>query len=139
MRAALTVPFTEPALHPPVQHPPSPVDAELLGGGSAPQLVWVLPRALVLRVTSSKEPPPLQLVGRGEQCRQEWAVFLPPRLPADSKGSKAACSVCSEAGCSHKGFSQLCLGPACCSTSCAHPHADASLTVPHGEGLQRAR
>ena len=88
---------------------------------------------------TSEEPSPLQLAGRGEQRRQEQAVLLPCRLPADSKGSKAACSGCSEAGCSDRGFSQLCLGPACSSTSCAHPHAEASLTVARGEGLQRAR
>ena len=149
MRAALADLFTEPVLHPlvqhslvqhpPVQHPPATVGAELLGGGSAPWLLWMLPGALILGTTPSKEPPPLQLAGRREQRRQEWAVLLPPRLPADSKGNKAGSSVCSEAGCSGRGFSQLCLGPACSITSCAHPRADASLTVPHGERLQRSR
>lgn len=99
----------------------------------------MLPRALILGVTPNKEPPLLQLAGRGEECRQERAVLLPPRLPADSKGSKAPSSACSEAGCSDRAFSQLCLGPACSITSCAHLRADVSLTVPHSERLQRSR
>lgn len=48
---------------------------------------------------------------------------------------QAAGSACS--GCSDRGFSQLCPGPACSITSCAHPCADASLTAPHSKNLQR--
>lgn len=97
------------------------VGAELLSGGSAP---WMQPRALTLELTLSKE-----LAGRGEPRRQERAV----------QTAKAAGSVRSGAGCSDRGFSQLCLGPACSIVSCVPPRSDASLTIPHQEKLQSSR